>query len=74
VGLEVDFRTYRAKDGAKHTSLRIVSYKREFGKPAFGAAYTRATPPSVCDWNPRPSVPALYRAEADVWPNFLARV
>jgi hypothetical protein len=30
VDLEVDFRTYRAKDGTTHTSLRIVAYKGEF--------------------------------------------
>jgi hypothetical protein len=30
VDLEVDFRTYRAKDGTTHTSLRIVTYKGEF--------------------------------------------
>jgi hypothetical protein len=30
VDLEVDFRTYRAKDGTMHTSLRVVAYKGEF--------------------------------------------
>jgi hypothetical protein len=30
VDLEVDFRTYRAKDGTAQTSLRLVSYKGEF--------------------------------------------
>ena len=30
VDLEVDFRTYRGKDGAEHISLRVVAYKGEF--------------------------------------------
>jgi hypothetical protein len=30
VDLEVDFRTYRAKDGTQHVSLRVVTYKGEF--------------------------------------------
>jgi hypothetical protein len=30
VDLEVDFRTYRGKDGTQHISLRVVAYKGEF--------------------------------------------
>lgn len=30
VDLEVDFRTYRGKDGTQHSSLRVVAYKDEF--------------------------------------------
>jgi hypothetical protein len=30
VDLEVDIRTYRAKDGTQQTSLRLVAYKGEF--------------------------------------------
>jgi hypothetical protein len=30
VDLEVDFRTYQAKDGTHQVSLRIVAYKGEF--------------------------------------------
>jgi hypothetical protein len=30
VDLEVDFRTYRGKDGTQHTSLRLVAYNGEF--------------------------------------------
>jgi len=30
VDLEVDFRSYRAKDGTHHVALRVVTYKGEF--------------------------------------------
>jgi hypothetical protein len=45
VDVEVDFRTYRGKDGTQHILLRVVTYNGEFRPPNVGGISLALTAP-----------------------------